>query len=65
MVGRQMMHRNLTLWGMAMIDFVGYLLKASFGLIQTRILWWKSAGFSARYLAGFGENHGVCHVLYR
>ena len=42
MVGRQMMNMNLTFLGMAMIGLVGYLLDAGFGLIQTRVLWWKS-----------------------
>jgi NitT/TauT family transport system permease protein len=27
---------------MAMIGLVGYLLDAAFGLVQKRILWWKS-----------------------
>jgi len=40
--GRQMMNMNLTFLGMAMIGLVGYLLDASFGLIQKRILWWRS-----------------------
>jgi NitT/TauT family transport system permease protein len=42
MVGRQMMNMNLTFLGMAMIGLVGYLLDASFGLIQRRVLWWRS-----------------------
>jgi NitT/TauT family transport system permease protein len=42
MVGRQMMNMNLTFLGMAMIGLVGYLLDVGFGLIQTRVLWWKS-----------------------
>jgi ABC-type nitrate/sulfonate/bicarbonate transport system permease component len=42
-VGRQMMNMNLTFLGMAMIGLVGYLLDASFGLIQRRVLWWKSS----------------------
>jgi NitT/TauT family transport system permease protein len=42
MVGRQMMNMNLTFLGMAMIGLVGYLLDASFGLVQRRVLWWKS-----------------------
>jgi len=42
MVGRQMMNMNLTFLGMAMIGLVGYLLDAGFGLIQMRVLWWKS-----------------------
>jgi NitT/TauT family transport system permease protein len=41
--GRQMMNMNLTFLGMAMIGLVGYLLDASFGLIQKRILWWRSS----------------------
>jgi NitT/TauT family transport system permease protein len=41
-VGRQMMNMNLTFLGMAMIGLVGYLLDASFGLVQRRVLWWKS-----------------------
>jgi NitT/TauT family transport system permease protein len=41
-VGRQMMNMNLTFLGMALIGLVGYLLDASFGLVQRRILWWKS-----------------------
>ena len=40
--GRQMMNMNLTFLGMAMIGLVGYLLDASFGLIQNRVLWWRS-----------------------
>ena len=40
--GRQMMNMNLTFLGMAMIGLVGYLLDASFGLIQKRVLWWRS-----------------------
>jgi ABC-type nitrate/sulfonate/bicarbonate transport system permease component len=35
-------HMNLTFLGMAMIGLVGYLLDASFGLVQRRVLWWKS-----------------------
>jgi NitT/TauT family transport system permease protein len=42
-VGRQMMNMNLTFLGMAMIGLVGYLLDASFGLVQRRVLWWKSS----------------------
>jgi NitT/TauT family transport system permease protein len=42
-VGRQMMNMNLTFLGMAMIGMVGYLLDAAFGLIQRRVLWWKSS----------------------
>jgi NitT/TauT family transport system permease protein len=42
MVGRQMMNMNLTCLGMAMIGLVGYFLDASFGLIQKRVLWWRS-----------------------
>jgi NitT/TauT family transport system permease protein len=42
MVGRQMMNMNLTFLGMAMIGLVGYLLDAGFGLVQKRVLWWKS-----------------------
>jgi NitT/TauT family transport system permease protein len=42
MVGRQMMNMNLTFLGMAMIGLVGYLLDAGFGLVQRRVLWWKS-----------------------
>src|SRR6266446_6082606 len=41
-VGRQMMNMNLTFLGMALIGLVGYLLDASFGLVQRRVLWWKS-----------------------
>jgi NitT/TauT family transport system permease protein len=41
-VGRQMMNMNLTFLGMAMIGLVGYLLDAGFGLVQKRVLWWKS-----------------------
>lgn len=41
--GRQMMNMNLAFLGMAMIGLVGYLLDASFGLIQKRILWWRSS----------------------
>jgi NitT/TauT family transport system permease protein len=41
-VGRQMMNMNLTFLGMAMIGLVGYLLDASFGLVQRRVLWWKN-----------------------
>ena len=41
-VGRQMMNMNLTFLGMAMIGLVGYLLDARFGLVQRRVLWWKS-----------------------
>jgi ABC-type nitrate/sulfonate/bicarbonate transport system permease component len=43
MVGRQMMNMNLTFLGMAMIGLVGYLLDASFSLIQKRVLWWRSS----------------------
>jgi NitT/TauT family transport system permease protein len=43
MVGRQMMNMNLTFLGMAMIGLVGYLLDAAFGLVQRRVLWWKSS----------------------
>ena len=43
MVGRQMMNMNLTCLGVAMIGLVGYLLDASFGLVQRRVLWWKSS----------------------
>jgi NitT/TauT family transport system permease protein len=32
----------LTFLGMAMIGLVGYLLDAGFGLVQKRVLWWKS-----------------------
>ena len=42
MVGRSMMNMNLTFLGMAIIGLVGYLLDAGFGLIQNRVLWWKS-----------------------
>jgi NitT/TauT family transport system permease protein len=42
-VGRQMMNMNLTFLGMAMIGLVGYLLDAAFGLVQRRVLWWKSS----------------------
>jgi NitT/TauT family transport system permease protein len=42
-VGRQMMNMNLTFLGMAMIGLVGYLLDAMFGLVQRRVLWWKSS----------------------
>jgi NitT/TauT family transport system permease protein len=41
-VGRQMMNMNLTFLGMALIGLVGYLLDASFGLVQRHVLWWKS-----------------------
>jgi NitT/TauT family transport system permease protein len=41
--GRQMMNMNLTFLGMAMIGLVGYLLDAVFGLVQRRVLWWKSS----------------------
>jgi NitT/TauT family transport system permease protein len=41
-VGRQMMNMNLTFLGMAMIGIVGYLLDVGLGLIQKRVLWWKS-----------------------
>jgi NitT/TauT family transport system permease protein len=41
-VGRQMMNMNLTFLGMAMIGLVGYLLDVGFGLLQRRVLWWKS-----------------------
>ena len=41
--GRQMMNMNLTFLGMAMIGLAGYLLDASFGLIQKRVLWWRSS----------------------
>jgi len=41
--GRQMMNMNLTFLGMAMIGLVGYILDASFGLIQKRILWRRSS----------------------
>jgi NitT/TauT family transport system permease protein len=40
--GRQMMNMNLTFLGMAIIGLVGYSLDASFGLIQKRVLWWRS-----------------------
>jgi NitT/TauT family transport system permease protein len=43
MVGRQMMNMNWTFLGMAMIGLVGYLLDAAFGLVQRRVLWWKSS----------------------
>lgn len=39
----QMMNMNLTFLSMAMIGLVGYLLDAGFGLVQRRVLWWKSA----------------------
>jgi NitT/TauT family transport system permease protein len=42
-VGRQMMNMNLTFLGMAMIGLVGYLLDAAIGLVQRRVLWWKSS----------------------
>jgi len=42
LVGRQMMNMNLTFLGMAMIGIVGYLLDAGLGLLQRRVLWWKS-----------------------
>jgi hypothetical protein len=42
-VGRQMMNMNLTFLGMAMTGLVGYLLDAVFGLVQRRVLWWKSS----------------------
>jgi NitT/TauT family transport system permease protein len=41
-VGRQMMNMNLTFLGMALIGLVGYLLDVGFGLLQRRVLWWKS-----------------------
>jgi ABC-type nitrate/sulfonate/bicarbonate transport system permease component len=41
--GRQMMNMNLTFLGMAMIGLVGYFLDASFGLVQKRVLWWRSS----------------------
>jgi NitT/TauT family transport system permease protein len=43
MVGRQMMNMNLTFLGMAMIGLVGYFLDASCGLVQKRVLWWRSS----------------------
>jgi NitT/TauT family transport system permease protein len=42
LVGRQMMNMNLTFLGMAMIGIVGYLLDAGLGLLQRRVLWWRS-----------------------
>jgi NitT/TauT family transport system permease protein len=42
-VGRQMMNMNLTFLGMAMIGVVGYLLDVGFGMLQKRMLWWRSA----------------------
>ena len=42
-VGRQMMNMNLTFLGMALIGLVGYLLDVGFGLLQKRMLWWRSA----------------------
>jgi NitT/TauT family transport system permease protein len=41
--GRQMINMNLTFLGMAMIGLVGYILDASFGLVQKRVLWWRSS----------------------
>lgn len=43
MVGCQMMNMNLTFLGMAMIGLVGYFLDASCGLVQKRVLWWRSS----------------------
>jgi NitT/TauT family transport system permease protein len=40
--GRQMMNMNLTFLGMAIIGVVGYLLDVAFGLLQRRMLWWRS-----------------------
>jgi NitT/TauT family transport system permease protein len=40
--GRQMMNMNLTFLGMALIGVVGYLLDVAFGLLQRRMLWWRS-----------------------
>ena len=37
-----MMNMNLTFIGMVMIGLMGYLLDAGFGLLQKRVLWWKS-----------------------
>jgi NitT/TauT family transport system permease protein len=42
MVGRQMFNARLMFLGMAMIGVVGYLLDATLGIIQRRVLWWKS-----------------------
>lgn len=42
MVGRQMFNARLMFLGMAMIGMVGYLLDATLGIIQRRVLWWKS-----------------------
>jgi NitT/TauT family transport system permease protein len=37
-VGRQIMNMNLTFLGMAMLGLVGYLLDATFALLQRRML---------------------------
>jgi NitT/TauT family transport system permease protein len=42
-MGRQMMNMNLTFLGMAIIGLVGYLLDVGLGILQKRVLWWKSA----------------------
>ena len=42
-MGRQMMNMNLTFLGMAIIGLVGYLLDVGLGLLQKRVLWWRSA----------------------
>src|SRR5262249_4819278 len=42
-MGRQMMNMNLTFLGMAIIGLVGYLLDVGLGLLQKRMLWWRSA----------------------
>jgi ABC-type nitrate/sulfonate/bicarbonate transport system permease component len=36
------MNMNLTFLGMAIIGVVGYLLDVAFGLLQRRMLWWRS-----------------------
>src|SRR5438046_2501431 len=42
-MGRQMMNMNLTFLGMAIIGLVGYLLDVGLGVLQKRVLWWRSA----------------------
>jgi ABC-type nitrate/sulfonate/bicarbonate transport system permease component len=42
-MGRQMMNMNLTFLGMAIIGLVGYLLDVGLGILQKRVLWWRSS----------------------
>src|SRR5206468_3639824 len=37
------LNMNLTFLGMAIIGLVGYLLDVGLGLLQKRMLWWRSA----------------------